>query len=97
MVNNLSRKHTFFREIPEYHYRLKVKAGLTGLAQIQGKYNTHVTQKLRYDLMYINQYSILRDIIIVLQTVKILFMKSSTEGLTSLQKDKSANALEIAP
>ncbi|GHS91029.1 sugar transferase [Bacteroidia bacterium] len=87
----------FTREIPEYHYRLKVKAGLTGLAQIQGKYNTHVTQKLRYDLMYINQYSILRDIIIVLQTVKILFMKSSTEGLTSLQKDKSANALEIAP
>ncbi|MDR3062299.1 MAG: sugar transferase [Dysgonamonadaceae bacterium] len=81
----------FSREIPEYHYRLKVKAGLTGLAQIQGKYNTHVTQKLRYDLMYINRYSILRDIIIVLQTVKILFMKSSTEGLTNLQKDKSGH------
>ncbi len=78
----------FTKDIPEYQYRLKVKAGLTGLAQIQGKYNTHVTQKLRYDLMYINQYSILKDFIIVIQTIKILFMKSSTEGLTSLQKDK---------
>ncbi len=79
----------FTKEIPEYQYRLKVKAGLTGLAQIQGKYNTHVTQKLRYDLMYINQYSILMDIIIVVQTIKILFLKSSTEGLTSMQKNKT--------
>ncbi len=85
----------FTKEIPEYRYRLKVKAGLTGIAQIQGKYNTHVTQKLRYDLMYINQYSILKDVIIVLQTVKILFMKSSTEGLTSLQKKKAKESIPV--
>jgi exopolysaccharide biosynthesis polyprenyl glycosylphosphotransferase len=73
----------FEKEIPEYRYRLKVKAGLTGLAQVEGKYNTTVEDKLRYDLIYINNYSILKDILIMLQTVKILFLKSSTEGVGS--------------
>jgi exopolysaccharide biosynthesis polyprenyl glycosylphosphotransferase len=73
----------FVQEIPEYHYRLKVKAGLTGLAQVEGKYNTTVEDKLRYDLIYINNYSVLKDFLIMLRTVKILFLKSSTEGIIS--------------
>jgi lipopolysaccharide/colanic/teichoic acid biosynthesis glycosyltransferase len=73
----------FEKEIPEYGFRLKVKAGLTGLAQVEGKYNTSVEDKLRYDLIYISNYSFLRDLIIMIQTVKILFMKESTEGVSS--------------
>lgn len=71
----------FEKEIPEYRYRFKVKAGLTGLAQVEGKYNTSVEDKLRYDLIYINNFSVLRDLLIMLQTVKILFVKESTEGV----------------
>jgi exopolysaccharide biosynthesis polyprenyl glycosylphosphotransferase len=73
----------FEKTIPEYSYRFNVKAGLTGLAQVEGKYNTSVENKLRYDLIYINKYSIFNDLLIMLQTVKILFMKESTEGITS--------------
>ena len=72
----------FEKEIPEYPFRLKVKAGLTGLAQVEGKYNTSVEDKLRYDLLYINNYSLLGDFIIMLQTIKILFLKESTEGIS---------------
>jgi exopolysaccharide biosynthesis polyprenyl glycosylphosphotransferase len=72
----------FEREIPEYRYRLTVKAGLTGLAQVEGKYNTSVENKLRYDLIYINKYSLWQDFLIILRTIKILFMKSSTEGVS---------------
>jgi exopolysaccharide biosynthesis polyprenyl glycosylphosphotransferase len=71
------------KEIPEYRYRLAIKAGLTGLAQVEGKYNTTVEDKLRYDLIYINNYSILKDFLILLQTIKILFLKSSTEGINN--------------
>ncbi|GHT14643.1 sugar transferase [Bacteroidia bacterium] len=71
----------FEQEIPEYHYRFRVKAGLTGLAQIEGKYNTSVEDKLRYDLIYINSYSVIKDFLIMLRTVKVLFFKSSTEGI----------------
>ena len=73
----------FERDMQEYRFRLKVKAGLTGLAQVEGKYNTSVEDKLRYDLIYINNYSVLRDLVIILQTIKILFLKESTEGITS--------------
>jgi len=73
----------FEKEIPEYRFRLKVKSGLTGLAQVEGKYNTSVEDKLRYDLIYINNYSLLKDFIIMMQTIKILFLKESTEGISS--------------
>jgi exopolysaccharide biosynthesis polyprenyl glycosylphosphotransferase len=73
----------FQKEMPEYSYRLKVKAGLTGLAQVEGKYNTSAEDKLRYDLIYINNFSLWNDIVIILQTIKILFMKSSTEGVSN--------------
>jgi exopolysaccharide biosynthesis polyprenyl glycosylphosphotransferase len=71
----------FAAEIPQYYQRLTVKAGLTGLAQVDGKYNTTVENKLRYDLLYISNYSLFQDFLIILQTVKILFVKESTEGV----------------
>lgn len=66
---------------PEFALRLQVKAGLTGYAQIYGKYNTTPWDKLLMDLMYIESYSILQDIRLILLTVKILFMPESTEGI----------------
>ena len=69
------------KEIPEFAYRLKVKAGLTGYAQIYGKYNTTAYDKLKLDLMYIENYSILNDLKLIVATFKILFMKESTEGM----------------
>ena len=59
---------------------MKVKGGLTGYAQVYGKYNTTAYDKLKLDLMYIQNYSLLLDIQIIFKTVKILFMKESTEG-----------------
>jgi exopolysaccharide biosynthesis polyprenyl glycosylphosphotransferase len=73
----------FEKEMPEYQYRLRMKTGLTGLAQVEGRYNTSVENKLRYDLIYINKFSIWRDLLIIIQTVKILFLKESTEGVSS--------------
>lgn len=67
-------------EIPEFRYRTKVKAGLTGYAQVYGKYNTTAYDKLRLDLMYIENYSIILDIKLVLMTFRTLFQKESTEG-----------------
>ncbi len=67
--------------LPEFKYRLKVKAGLTGLAQILGKYNTTPKDKLILDLMYIEQYSIWLDLKLMLQTAKVLFKSDSTEGV----------------
>ena len=70
----------YTEEIAEFEYRLKVKGGLTGYAQIYGKYNTTPYDKLKLDLMYIQNYSLLLDIRLILMTVKIMFMKESTEG-----------------
>ena len=58
-----------------------MKAGLTGYAQVYGKYNTTPLDKLRMDLMYIENYSFLTDVRLVLKTVQILFKKESTEGV----------------
>jgi exopolysaccharide biosynthesis polyprenyl glycosylphosphotransferase len=70
----------FKKDIPEYDLRHSVKAGLTGLAQIQGKYNTSVENKLKYDLLYINSYSLTLDVKLIMQTLNILLRRSSTEG-----------------
>lgn len=67
--------------IPEFGYRLKMKAGLTGYAQIYGKYNTVPYDKLKLDLMYIERYSLILDLKLIIMTVKILFIKESTEGV----------------
>ena len=70
----------YSRDLPEFTYRLKVKGGLTGYAQIYGKYNTSAYDKLRLDLMYIENYSILLDIKLILLTLRIILKKESTEG-----------------
>ena len=72
----------YSKTVPEFSYRMKVKAGLTGYAQVYGKYNTTFLDKLKMDLLYIEKYSILLDIQIILTTVKVVFMKESTEGFT---------------
>ena len=69
-------------EVPEFDYRLGVKAGLTGYAQVYGKYNTRLKDKLLFDLIYIEQFSLLMDLRIIFMTFKILFKKESTEGVS---------------
>lgn len=77
-------EHTekYTEEIPEFQYRLKVKGGLTGLAQLYGKYNTTPYDKLQLDLMYIQNYSVLLDLRLLFMTLKVMFIKESTEGFT---------------
>lgn len=70
----------YSKTVPEFAYRMKVKAGLTGYAQVYGKYNTTFLDKLKMDLLYIEKYSVLLDIQIILTTIKVVFMKESTEG-----------------
>ena len=75
-----------YREyMPEFDYRLKVKGGLTGYAQIYGKYNTTPYDKLKLDLMYIESYSFRLDLKLILMTLKVVFMKDSTEGVAEGQ------------
>lgn len=68
-------------ELPAFDLRLQVKAGLTGYAQVYGRYNTEPQDKLKMDLMYINHAGIVEDIKLMFATVRILFMKDSTEGV----------------
>ena len=68
---------------PCFALRTKVKAGMTGLAQIYGRYNTAPEEKLFLDVMYIETLSIWEDFKLLLQTIKVIFMPSSTEGITS--------------
>ena len=72
--------------IPEFDFRLSVKGGLTGYAQVYGKYNTTPYDKLRLDLMYIENYSLLLDIKLILMTIRIMLKKESTEGFNELQE-----------
>lgn len=80
----------YSKEIPEFPYRLKVKAGLTGYAQVYGKYNTTPYDKLKLDLTYIENYSFWLDLQLIATTVKILFQKENTEGVEQWQKTASA-------
>ncbi len=73
------------KELPEFAMRLKVKAGLTGYAQVYGKYNTTPLDKLKLDLIYISQRSVMMDLQIMFYTVKILFVPESTEGVAAGQ------------
>ena len=69
------------KEIPEFKYRLTVKAGLTGYAQIYGKYNTTMRDKLLLDIYYIENYSLITDIKLIIMTLKVIFIPESTEGV----------------
>ena len=83
------------KQMPEFDYRLKVKAGLTGYAQVTGVYDTTPYDKLKMDLMYIENYSIKLDIQIIIMTLKImLFPKKSnaeTEGALLQTRDEKNN------
>ena len=68
--------------MPEFRYRMKVKAGLTGYAQIYGKYNTSYEDKLKMDMLYIENCSLIRDLQILFLTLNVLFIPESTEGFT---------------
>ncbi len=70
----------YSEEIPEFVCRYKVKGGLTGYAQVYGKYNTSAYNKLKMDLIYIQNYSLAMDFKLILMTIRILFKKDSTEG-----------------
>lgn len=71
----------YSRIYPEFRYRLKVKAGLTGYAQVFGRYNTLFEDKLKLDLLYIQNFSLTFDFYIMISTIKVLFMPSSSEGV----------------
>lgn len=75
----------YLEVMPEFAYRMKVKAGLAGFAQVYGKYNTSPYDKLKLDLTYIENYSIMLDIKLMLLTLKILFWPDSTEGVETEQ------------
>lgn len=82
------------KEIPSFGLRLQVKAGLTGYAQIYGKYNTEPYDKLKMDLMYINNMSFAEDLRLIFATVKILFVPESTEGVADGQTTASHKETE---
>ena len=78
----------YCKEMPEFAYRTRVKGGLTGYAQVYGKYNTMPYDKLRFDLMYIENYSLLLDIRLMILTLRILFIKESTQGIDIAEKNE---------
>ena len=85
------------QEMPAFSLRLQVKAGLTGTAQVYGRYNTEPKDKLKMDLMYINNMSPLEDLRLMFATARILFMRESTSGVadgqttaSAVEKEKSA-------
>ena len=82
------------RKFPEFYYRLKVKAGLTGYAQVYGKYNTTPYDKLKLDLFYIENYSFFLDLKLLLMTVKIFFQKEVSEGVDDNQKNALRDSVE---
>ena len=77
----------YIEKMPAFRYRTKVKAGLTGYAQVYGKANTSHEDKARMDIYYIENYSLLTDIKLLLYTVKVIFMKESTEGFDESKPD----------
>lgn len=82
------------QELPEFSLRLQAKAGLTGYAQVYGKYNTTPYDKLQMDLMYIAHPSFWEDLRIIFATIKILFLPESTEGVAEGQETAMTNEKE---
>ena len=79
----LANIFNYTNDLPEFEYRLRVKAGITGYAQIAGKYNTSPKDKLVLDLMYIEEYSMWMDIKMIFQTLIVIFKKDSTEAFAN--------------
>ena len=86
----------YTEQVPEFEFRTKVKGGLTGYAQIYGKYNTSPYDKLRLDMMYIENYSLMLDVKLIMLTLRVIFSKDSTEGFeqTAILEQQSQEALE---
>lgn len=80
----------YSRIIPEFTERLKVRGGLTGYAQIYGKYSTGPEDKIKYDLIYIYNYSLRLDIRLLFLTVRILFQKENSEGVDEGMRSAAA-------
>ena len=83
----------YLEVMPEFVYRMKVKAGLAGYAQVYGKYNTTPYDKLKLDLAYIENYSVWLDLKLMLLTLKVLLWPDSTEGveadqITAMKKEQ---------
>lgn len=76
------------QDVPEFALRMKVKAGLTGYAQVRGYYNTDFLDKLKWDLMYIENYSFLLDIKIIIMTLFVIFQNNIRKGVESNDKPK---------
>lgn len=90
----------YMEEMPEFKFRTRVKAGLTGFAQIYGKYNTVPYDKLKLDLFYIENYSLWMDCKLILMTIKTMLKKDATEGIDESQqtamKDHSGTSEDAA-
>lgn len=86
----------YCEEMPEFPFRTRVKAGLTGYAQVYGKYNTTPYDKLKLDLFYIENYSLWTDIKLILMTVKTVLKKEATEGVADNQTTAEKNVDENA-
>lgn len=82
------------KEMPEFALRLQAKAGLTGLAQVNGKYNTRPYNKLQMDLQYIGSMGLVTDLKIIFATIKVLFLPESTEGVAQGQTTASGQKPE---
>ena len=86
MMANVAR---YKMNLPSFVYREKMKAGLTGYAQIEGRYNTSAEDKLMLDMMYIESFSIWLDVKLILRTFTVLLKKDSTQGF---QKSPGSNS-----
>lgn len=84
----LANVFIYTNDLPEFEYRLRVKAGITGHAQIAGKYNTSPKDKLVLDLMYIEEYSFWLDVKLIFQTLIVIFKKDSTEPFDNEYEEK---------
>ena len=75
----------YVKDVPEFAFRTHVKAGLTGYAQVYGKYNTTSYDKLKLDMIYVEKCSVLLDIQLILMTIRVVFTKDATEGVAEGQ------------
>ena len=80
MISNINR---YKSQLPDFVYREKMKAGITGYAQIEGRYNTTPEDKLMLDLMYIESFSVWLDVKLLMRTVTVLFRHDSTQGFAA--------------
>lgn len=91
----------YMKELPDFKLRLSIKAGLTGYAQVYGRYNTEPVDKLKMDLMYIHNMSILEDLKLIMVTLQVLLMKENSQGIkigqrTAIYSDTEAEMEKTA-